>query len=273
MGLDTPRHGAKTGSLGTIPDCKWLGESGHGRCRGRAISEKWKFSKRMKPSHRTSGMLRRAAVALMFLCASCGLVMPVLADAACASPDSAKPSGSFPVRARLSVDLDADGVPDPVSLKFAGEGCFEVRVGLSSRPGVQRYTIHTTSIGVSLFVGDIDHDGDVDLVAARSKSLQPLAAWLGNGKGEFSRLYGRSPLRSITIRYPIRQAPSGPGGKSTHVEQVSTVPPTVLPFESSAALFTPFVFDSSGREFRTHLLGTYRHRPYDLTHRGPPFSQ
>jgi hypothetical protein len=92
---------------------------------------------------------------------------------------------------RASGDFDGDGHPD-VALIQDGPGASHVLVTLSGSSG----HVSLAANVVSLVASDIDHDGDVDLVAATT--LGTVLIWLNDGRGHFTPLgaahpYGLSP--------------------------------------------------------------------------------
>jgi hypothetical protein len=77
-------------------------------------------------------------------------------------------------------DLDGDGRSDVASIQDSGRGS-HILVGLS---GSSTHIELTTPVS-ALVEGDIDHDGDLDLVAATPSG--GVIVWLNDGHGHFTR--------------------------------------------------------------------------------------
>ncbi len=108
--------------------------------------------------------------------------MLVLAGAVWAQgrvPGVFRPFVPQPLPQRALGDFDGDGRPDVALIQDDGHGR-HVSVRLSGLPGV--VTLETAV--VSVIAADIDHDGDVDLVAAAPTG--EVVTWLNDGQGRFT---------------------------------------------------------------------------------------
>jgi hypothetical protein len=113
--------------------------------------------------------------------AALGLIF--LAGAICAQgtkvPDVFSPFVPQPLPQRALSDFDGDGRPDVALIQDDGHGR-HVQVRLSGLPGV--VSLETTV--VSVIAADVDHDGDVDLIAAAPSG--EVVTWLNDGRGRFT---------------------------------------------------------------------------------------
>jgi hypothetical protein len=112
-----------------------------------------------------------------------------------------------PLPQRALGDFDGDGRPD-VALIQEGIGGSHVSVRLSGSAGAA--DLGTTV--VSLITADIDHDGDLDLVAAAPSGQ--VVTWLNDGRGRFtrqeaSRARGLAPEAAIAATLQERPAALG----------------------------------------------------------------
>ena len=133
-----------------------------------------------------------------------------------------------------AADFDADGLPDVASIQGFSSGA-RVSVALSGSPEVLTFDAD----GVSIVAGDVDHDGDVDLVLATPAN--GVVIWLNNGHGGFTQEQpvaspDVSPLATVTGAandQPIALGPTVPQvvgssrGYETAVVKTRVRPPTV----------------------------------------------
>ena len=91
---------------------------------------------------------------------------------------------------RAQGDFDGDGRVDTAQIEQrAGAGRISIRLSGSSAP----VDLEPSVIGV--VQGDVDHDGDLDLVAATSAG--DLLVWINDGHGRFTR-QPASPTRGVS---------------------------------------------------------------------------
>jgi hypothetical protein len=110
-------------------------------------------------------------------------------------PGAFSPFVPQPLPQRALGDFDGDGHPDVALIQEDGHGR-HVSVRLSGLPGV--VTLETAV--VSVIAVDIDHDGDVDLIAAAPTG--EVVTWLNDGQGRFtlqaaSHTAGLSPATTL----------------------------------------------------------------------------
>ena len=113
-----------------------------------------------------------------------------------------------------SGDFDGDGRSDAARIQDR-DGATHVSVRLSGSPD----DVWLDAAVAVLVDGDVDHDGDLDLVAATTTG--DVVIWLNDGHGRFTR---QLPARSRTL-----------GQESTSIE-VATNPPTAI---GSPPVFSP----------------------------------
>jgi len=87
-------------------------------------------------------------------------------------------------------DFDADGSPD-LAVIHDGRNGSDVSITLSGLPDTVELKVSARSVAAS----DIDHDGDVDLVA--TTSLNEIVVWLNDGRGHFTEEH-RSTLPHVS---------------------------------------------------------------------------
>lgn len=126
---------------------------------------------------------------------------------------------------------------------FDGDGRIDTAL-IENRAGTSRISIQLTSSSsafdldpavTGVVQGDIDHDGDLDLVAATSSG--ELLVWINDGHGHFTRqalsrtsaLSGEPPLISTAADQPfaidVRAAPLPPSRQTTTLLSRATVRP------------------------------------------------
>jgi hypothetical protein len=79
---------------------------------------------------------------------------------------------------RVAADFDEDGRPDVAFIHDDRDG-FRVSVSLSGSPDTVTLEVNAVSVAA----GDIDHDGDTDLVMVTSSNQ--VVIWLNDGRGHF----------------------------------------------------------------------------------------
>jgi hypothetical protein len=168
----------------------------------------WSFRQRGLWSHTLTKMLRR------FFYLSLGMLL--LAGARWATVPRA--SGAFTdlvpltVPQRAAADFDADGRTDVAFIQEA-QGGSRVWVTLSGSPDA--VTFETNA--VSIVANDIDHDGDVDLVATTSSNQ--VVIWINDGRGHFTQEQERLPSSDLSLAtmvvdssrdQPVASGPAAP---------------------------------------------------------------
>ena len=112
-------------------------------------------------------------------------------------------------------DFDGDGRPDVAKIDSRGVGHDQIAVTLSG----SRDTVTLDTAVAALIEGDVDHDGDLDLLATTGSG--EVLIWVNDGHGQFTRR-PQSPRRTI----------SGPTAFQSHDAPsvvAATVPSPVLP--------------------------------------------
>jgi hypothetical protein len=92
---------------------------------------------------------------------------------------------------RAAADFDADGRADVAFIQ--AQGGSRVWVTLSGSPDA--VTFETNA--VSIVANDIDHDGDVDLVATTSSNQ--VVIWINDGRGHFTQEQERLPSSDLSL--------------------------------------------------------------------------
>jgi hypothetical protein len=113
---------------------------------------------------------------------------------------------------RAAADFDADGRPDVAFIQDDRDG-FRVSVSLSGSPDTVTLEVNAVSVAA----GDIDHDGDTDLVVVTSSNQ--VVIWLNDGRGHFTEQ--QSPSRTLfpaagTVD-PSRDEPMALGPRASQV--------------------------------------------------------
>jgi hypothetical protein len=92
---------------------------------------------------------------------------------------------------RAAANFDTDGRPDLAVIQD-DRGGSHVSVTLSGSPDAVTLEVNAVSVAA----GDIDHDGDVDLVAATSSNQ--VVIWLNDGDGHFTLEQEAAPSRDLS---------------------------------------------------------------------------
>jgi hypothetical protein len=154
-------------------------------------------------------------------------------------------------------DFDGDHQPD-VALGSFDDSRFSVRVQLSSQAAKMQLEPIVYQMGIRLFALDIDHDSSSDLIAILPSTHQPLAIWLGNGKGQFRKanleyldnpfnfnfpdsLEGSCPVFEITLlddeyRFSMWESLFHREGLCLNPQQTTHSAPEVFPIQGLYAL-------------------------------------
>jgi hypothetical protein len=90
---------------------------------------------------------------------------------------------------RAAADFDADGRPDVAFIQDDRDG-FRVSVSLSGSPDTVTLEVNAVSVAA----GDIDSDGDTDLVVVTTSNQ--VVIWLNDGRGHFTE--EESPSRALS---------------------------------------------------------------------------
>ena len=127
-----------------------------------------------------------------------GPISIYLNDNGILSDEAVWSSSEFHYYAHLAIgDVDGDGDPDVAVSRFLGDQGFDepggveiwLNEGGALMPGWSEQGFHS----FSCVLGDIDRDGDLDLVAAAGEpyhnDAQGNRAWLNDGAGQFSPLW------------------------------------------------------------------------------------
>jgi hypothetical protein len=113
---------------------------------------------------------------------------------------------------RVAADFDADGRPDVAFIQDHRDG-FRVGVSLSGSPDTVTLEVNAVSVAA----GDIDHDGDTDLVMVTSSNQ--VVIWLNDGRGHFTEQ--ESPSRALLPATGTvdasRDEPMALGPRAAHV--------------------------------------------------------
>jgi hypothetical protein len=120
-------------------------------------------------THRRSS---RLALGLLMLASMCGLV-------ASSSPSGFSPFTPHALPQRAQGDFDGDGRQD---LALVQEGADGLHVSVRLSGSSDALTLEASVVG--LIAADIDHDGDLDLVAVAPTGQ--VIAWLNDGRGRFT---------------------------------------------------------------------------------------
>ena len=91
---------------------------------------------------------------------------------------------------RAAADFDADGLPDVAAIQ-EGRGNSRISVTLSGSRDAITFEVNVVSVAAR----DIDHDGDVDIVAATASNQ--VVIWRNDGHGHFTQ---DPPLRAQNLR-------------------------------------------------------------------------
>ena len=95
----------------------------------------------------------------------------------------------------ISCDLDGDSRSDSVRLFSSGfDKTIQIKFA-NLRDGRLSFTARSADRG-QLFVYDIDHDGDLDLVWVAQSQQQTAVVWINDGKGDFAAAKDNAPYVS-----------------------------------------------------------------------------
>ena len=110
-------------------------------------------------------------------------------------PKQTKQAGLANARLTAAVNIDADQDQDLVTLESNGRNkTLKIRFGNAKRSRLA-FTSGTDEVG-GLIVGDIDRDGDVDLVWVGSANSKSAVVLINNGEGDFAAADDNSPYAS-----------------------------------------------------------------------------
>lgn len=142
-----------------------------------------------------------------------------------------RPSGAVipfaprPLPQRAAADFDADGRPDLAVIRDT-QGLSRVWITLSGSNEAVALGVNA----VSVVGGDIDHDGDVDLVTATSSN--EIVIWRNDGHGHFTE---EAPLPSRDLSPApttgldgSREEPMAVGPTAPHVVGAGRLPDTAV---------------------------------------------
>jgi len=86
-----------------------------------------------------------------------------------------------PLPERAVADFDGDGEPDVAQISAPASGLSQISVGLSGSDG----PVSLDATAAAVIGGDVDHDGDLDLLATTASGA--VVVWLNDGHGRFTR--------------------------------------------------------------------------------------
>jgi hypothetical protein len=132
-------------------------------------------------------MSKRALIVLLFV----GLAVSLSAVAPWRSHARLTPFVSTPLPQRAVGDLDGDGRPDVARIDRQVLG----REGISVTLSASSDDVSLTGSVEALIEDDVDHDGDLDLLATTGTG--DVVIWVNDGHGRFTRR-AQSPSRTIS---------------------------------------------------------------------------
>ena len=135
----------------------------------------------------TRGGLRRKLAFLLMLATASGLGLPWSPPQRTSSFDRASLPMLFPLPAQAVADFDGDCLPDRADLVSNGSNK-NIQLTFSSRWAPSLHFSSETQQPGSIYVEDIDHDSDNDLIWVSDWQPSHTALWLNNGIGELSRV-------------------------------------------------------------------------------------
>jgi hypothetical protein len=158
--------------------------------------------------------------------------------------DAFTPFVARPLPQSARGDFDGDGRPDLAAIRQSPAG-LQITVGLSGSSAVVDLSANVTG----LLGEDVDHDGDVDLVAV-SRAGEVLI-WLNDGHGHFTRA-------------PVPQSTNGLGDPTltdpgnTEIEAVPVAAPLIAPAYRTSTLLATIRADlpDAPRAFTLSFLST-----------------
>ncbi len=112
-------------------------------------------------------------------------------------------------------DFDGDGRPDVAKINLRGVGRDDISVSLSGSEN----PVRLDGTVAALIESDVDHDGDLDLLATTSSG--DVLIWVNDGHGQFTR-HAQAPRRMLS------GAPAFQFGDS-HTVIAAATPVPVLP--------------------------------------------
>jgi hypothetical protein len=156
-----------------------------------------------------------------------------------------QPAARFAATFVQQVTGDFDGDSRPDRLEIAGDVSVAMRLSRSTQP--EQLSLASAPGTFDRILGligiDVDHDGDLDLVAALSGG--GFAVWINSGNGHFEQARPRAPdsaaLTSATLL--LGSLPISPAGATTRTSSHPSRPLTT--FASLNPLDTVALFDSS----------------------------
>jgi hypothetical protein len=168
-------------------------------------------------------------------------------------------------------DLDGDRHPDLAIVRPEGWGPkgvqYQIEFDLTTHVASGPLTVTAEKGGLRIAARDVDGDGDLDLVVKKSWSLAPVAVWINDGHGRFTK--------GDSAAYPVSVWTEGPGIRSDALEQTFQ-PALPQSYRFCLDLFLPSYFHNELTFEHIPLLSAGA-QPFEraVTHpptRAPPLS-
>lgn len=184
-------------------------------------------------------------------------------------PKPHKQAGHLDGGLTAAVNIDADVNRDLVTLESEGRNkTLKIRFG-NAKSSRLTFTSDSDEVG-GLVAGDIDRDGDVDLVWVGSANSKSAVVLINDGEGNFAAAEDNSPYASelddlFSNNDSSNQNRLRRGRKSSSLFSASfheDALPVVVRFQSTTSSILPFTVFSP--------LGTLSTFASDLRKRGPP---
>lgn len=114
-------------------------------------------------------------------------------------------------------DFDGDQRTELASGKFIGRQ-YQIKIQFNNHKECLSFVPEFGTNEVLLTAIDVDHDGDNDLLVLTAESLRPIAVWLNDGHGNFSRTRewwcanssGDFPLENVLVFRVFKQTSEHP---------------------------------------------------------------